>query len=147
MTTKIDLSAAPTALEIKRQGAIKKKEEDAALDEAILEAQLPRPVGYHLLIRLPDVDEAFDGGILKSKKTIHEEHVLSVVGLVLDMGEQAYNDPTRFTTGPWCKPGDFVMFRANTGTRFVLRGQEYRLMNDDSIQAVVQDPRGISRAG
>jgi hypothetical protein len=39
------------------------------------------------------------------------------------------------------------MFRANTGNRFILPdGKEYRLMNDDSIEAIVKDPRGVSRA-
>ena len=71
---------------------------------------------------------------------------MSIIGLVVDMGEQAYNDPERFPTGPWCKQGDYVMFRANSGTRFKVNGLEYRLMNDDSIEAVVADPSGVSRA-
>ena len=47
---------------------------------------------------------------------------------------------------PWCKVGDYVMFRMNTGTRFTVSGKEYRLMNDDSIEAVIDDPRGIYHA-
>jgi co-chaperonin GroES (HSP10) len=116
------------------------------LTEEEMEAQLPKPVGYRLLIALPQVEEKFESGILKAEKTLHEEKILTTVGLVLDMGDQAYNDPERFPTGPWCKPGDYVMFRANTGTRFRFNGVEYRLMNDDSIEAVVSDPRGVSRA-
>lgn len=112
-----------------------------------LEAQLPTPVGYRLLVALPQVEEKFDGTtILKSSKTIAHDHILSTIGLVVDMGAQAYSDPDRFPTGPWCKQGDYVMFRANTGTRFKIGGVEYRLMNDDSVEAVVADPRGISRA-
>ena len=116
------------------------------LTEEEMEAQLPKPVGYRLLIALPQVEEKFESGILKAEKTLHEEKILTTVGLVLDMGDQAYNDPERFPNGPWCKPGDYVMFRANTGTRFRFNGVEYRLMNDDSIEAVVSDPRGVSRA-
>ena len=71
---------------------------------------------------------------------------MSIIGLVLELGEQAYSDPERFPTGAWCKEGDYVMFRANTGTRFTINGQEYRLMNDDSVEAVVADPSGIQRA-
>ena len=74
------------------------------------------------------------------------KNVLSIIGLVVDMGSEAYADKERFATGPWCKQGDYVMFRANTGTRFTVANQEYRLMNDDSIEAVVSDPRAISRA-
>jgi co-chaperonin GroES (HSP10) len=122
------------------------QEEVTPLTDEEMEAQLPKPVGYRLLIALPQVEEKYDSGILKAEKTLHEEKILTTVGLVLDMGEQAYSDPDRFPTGPWCKPGDYVMFRANTGTRFRFNGVEYRLMNDDSIEAVVSDPRGVSRA-
>ena len=111
-----------------------------------IEAQLPKPVGYRLLIALPKVEETFEGGIIKSDRTLHEEKILTIVGLVLDIGDQAYKDETRFPGGPWCKVGDYVLFRANTGTRFKVNGVEYRIMNDDSIEAVVADPRGVSRA-
>lgn len=121
-------------------------EQTTALTDAELEQQLPKPVGYKLLIALPKIEEKFESGIIKADKTIHEEHILTVVGAVLDMGDQAYADKDRFPAGPWCKVGDFVLFRANTGTRFKVNGVEYRLMNDDSIEAVVADPRGVSRA-
>lgn len=116
------------------------------LTDEEMEAQLPKPVGYRLLIALPQVEEKFESGIIKADRTVYEEKILTVVGLVLDMGEQAYTDKDRFPNGPWCKVGDYVMFRANTGTRFRFNGVEYRLMNDDSIEAVVSDPRGVTRA-
>lgn len=121
-------------------------ENQTAVSDEELEAQLPKPVGYRLLIALPQIEETFDSGILKADRTLHEEKILSIIGLVLDVGEQAYADTDRFPTGPWCKVGDYVMFRANTGTRFRVNGIEYRLMNDDSVEAVVSDPRGVSRA-
>jgi len=117
-----------------------------ALTDEEIDAQMPRPVGYKLLIALPKVEEAFSSGIIKSDKTMYEEHLLTVTGLVLDMGEQAYKDPDRYPTGAWCKVGDYVIFRANTGTRIKVNGVEYRLLNDDSIDAVVSDPKGVSRA-
>jgi co-chaperonin GroES (HSP10) len=116
------------------------------LTDEEVEAQLPRPIGYRLLIALPQVEETFDSGIIKADRTVYEEKILTVVGLVLDMGNEAYSDKDRFPNGPWCKVGDYVMFRANTGTRFRFNGVEYRLMNDDSIEAVVSDPRGVTRA-
>jgi co-chaperonin GroES (HSP10) len=117
------------------------------IDDDILERQLPKPVGYKLLIALPKIEETFgDTNIVKADRTKYEEHILTVVGLVLDVGSQAYNDSERYPTGPWCKVGDYVLFRANTGTRFKVHGVEYRLMNDDSIDAVVTDPRGVTRA-
>jgi co-chaperonin GroES (HSP10) len=118
---------------------------DAETDEE-LDLQIPVPVGYRLLIAMPEVEDTYgDSGILKSSKEIHYDTILSTIGVVLDMGQQAYADKDRFPTGPWCKVGDYVMFRMNTGTRFKVGGTEYRLMNDDSIEAVVNDPRGVKR--
>jgi co-chaperonin GroES (HSP10) len=111
-----------------------------------VEAQMPKPVGYRVLIALPQIEETFNElGILKAERTMYEEQLMTVTGVVLDMGDQAYSDPDRYPTGPWCKVGDFVVFRANSGTRIRVNGVEYRLMNDDSIEAVVADPRGITR--
>ena len=115
--------------------------------EEELDAQLPKPVGYRILVALPEVEDTYgESGIIKSSKEMHNDHIMSIMGLVLDMGDGAYSDKERFPTGPWCKTGDYVMFRMNTGTRFKVGGVEYRLMNDDSIEATVTDPRGISRA-
>ena len=121
-------------------------EPQSTLTDAEIEAQLPKPVGYRLLIAMPTVEKTYGSGIVKADKTMHEERILTVVGYVLDMGEQCYSDKDRFASGPWCKVGDCVVFRANSGTRLMVNGTEYRLMNDDSIEAVVADPRGISRA-
>ena len=119
---------------------------EAIISEEEVEAQLPVPVGYRVLIALPQVEETFDGtNLLKTDTQRNQEHIMSIIGLVVDMGDQAYGNVERFPTGPWCKQGDYVMFRANTGTRFSIAGKEYRLMNDDSIEAVVADPRGVSR--
>jgi len=116
-------------------------------DEQTIEAQMPKPVGYRLLIALPQIEETFNSmGIVKAERTMYEEQLMTVTGVVLDMGDQAYTDKDRFPNGPWCKVGDFVIFRANSGTRIRVNGVEYRLMNDDSIEAVVADPRGITRA-
>tara|TARA_R100001369_G_scaffold58541_1_gene85492 strand:+ start:302 stop:673 length:372 start_codon:yes stop_codon:yes gene_type:complete len=111
-----------------------------------LENQLPIPVGYRVLVAMPEVEDTYgESGIIKSSKEVQMDTVMSTIGLVLDMGSQAYSDKDRFPSGPWCKQGDYVMFRMNTGTRFKVNGVEYRLMNDDSIEAVVIDPRGVTR--
>lgn len=123
------------------------EETQTAVTEDELEAQLPKPVGFKLLIALPQVEETLgEMGIIKAQKTIYEEQLMTTVGLVLDMGDQAYKDPDRYPNGPWCKVGDYVVFRPNSGTRVKVNGVEYRLLNDDSIDAVVSDPRGVSRA-
>jgi co-chaperonin GroES (HSP10) len=122
-------------------------ENQTAVPDEEIEAQMPKPVGYRLLVALPQIEETFNElGIVKAERTIYEEQLMTVTGVVLDMGDQAYADKERFPNGPWCKVGDFVLFRANSGTRIRVNGVEYRLMNDDSIEAVVADPRGITRA-
>jgi co-chaperonin GroES (HSP10) len=124
--------------------------EQVAVNEVVtdeeMEQQIPKPVGYRVLIALPTIEDKYDSGLIKSDRTLHEEKILSTMGIVLDMGGEAYSDKERFPNGPWCKVGDFVMFRPNSGTRFKVNGQELRLLNDDSIEAVVPDPKGVTRA-
>ena len=108
--------------------------------------QLPDPKGYKILIALPDPDKEFDGGILKSNKTLYEEEIGSIVGMVIKLGPDSYTDKNRFPSGPSCKEGDWIIMRSYSGTRFKIHGKEFRLINDDSVEAVVEDPRGIVRA-
>tara|TARA_R110000803_G_scaffold163354_3_gene226991 strand:- start:3887 stop:4294 length:408 start_codon:yes stop_codon:yes gene_type:complete len=107
--------------------------------------QLPDPKGYRILIALPEVEEKTEGGIIKAVSTMQVEETGSIVGFVMKIGPDAYADEKRFPTGPYCKQGDFVMMRAYSGTRFKIHGKEFRLINDDSVEGVVQDPRGITK--
>ena len=108
--------------------------------------QVPDPSTYHLLCVLPEIDENYESGLVKAGQTMHYEEVLSPVLFVVKVGPDAYKDEKRFPSGPSCKVGDFVLVRPNTGTRIKIHGKEFRIINDDSVEAVVQDPRGISRA-
>ena len=107
--------------------------------------QLPKPSGYRILCAIPEVEKAFEGGILKADETLHYEEVLTTVLFVVDLGPDCYTDKERFPTGPWCKKGDFILVRPNSGSRLIIHNKEFRLINDDSVEAVVDDPRGISR--
>ena len=111
--------------------------------------QLPEPSGFMLLTVVPEAMEEFadsEIGIVKSNQSIHYEELLSPVLFVVKIGPEAYQDKARFPGGPRCKIGDFVIVRPNSGTRLKIHGREFRIINDDSVEAVVQDPRGISRA-
>ena len=108
--------------------------------------QIPDPSTFHLLCVLPDIEEEYDSGLVKAGQTIHYEEILSPVLFVVKMGPDAYKDLKKFPNGPSCKVGDFVLVRPNTGTRIKIHGKEFRLIYDDSVQGVVQDPRGITKA-
>lgn len=107
--------------------------------------QLPKPQGYRILCAIPEVEKEFDNGLAKADTTLRYDELLTTVLFVVDLGPDCYKDPTRFPNGPWCKRGDFVLVRPNAGTRLVIHGREFRIINDDSVEAVVDDPRGISR--
>jgi co-chaperonin GroES (HSP10) len=115
-------------------------------EEAAKAKLLPEPKGYRLLCAVPHVEEEFEGGIIKADNTIRAEEQTTVVLFVVKMGDLCYADKERFPTGPWCKEGDFVLTRPYSGTRVVIHGREFRIINDDTVEAVVQDPRGIRRA-
>jgi co-chaperonin GroES (HSP10) len=108
--------------------------------------QVPDPATFYLLCVLPDIEEEYESGLIKAGQTIHYEEVLSPVLFVVKMGPDAFKDSKRFPSGPSCKVGDFVLVRPNTGTRIKIHNKEFRLINDDSVEGVVQDPRGITRA-
>ena len=108
--------------------------------------QLPEPSGFRLLIALPEVEETTEGGLYIPDERRDAESVASIVGFVLGLGPDAYSDKDRFPNGPWCKEGDWIVMRAYSGTRLRIHGKEFRIINDDSVEAVVDDPRGVVRA-
>jgi len=120
-----------------------KKEEDRPGEKATA-TQLPKASGYWLLIALPEPPKEFDSGVAKAKETVRTEEIYSVVGFVLDMGPDAYQDKNKFPTGPWCKKGDFVLMKALSGSRFYIYDKEFRMLADDQIMGTVEDPRGYS---
>jgi chaperonin GroES len=116
------------------------------IEDENLKAKLPTPVGYKLLIAVPEVSEKTDGGVYMPDSLKKAEETASIIGFVISLGTEAYSDAAKFPDGPWCKEGDFVIFRSYSGTRFKVLGKEFRLINDDTVEAVVEDPRGYSRA-
>ena len=132
MTTNFDVEA------VDLSGLLNKTVEDKA-------TQIPEPATYHLLCMLPEAKEEYEGGLLKASQTMQYEELLSSVLFVAKVGPDAFKDEKRFPSGPSCKVGDFIIVRPNTGTRMKIHGTEWRIINDDSVEAVVLDPRGIQR--
>jgi co-chaperonin GroES (HSP10) len=109
-------------------------------------SQLPKPSGYRILCAIPDIEDPYESGLIKADVTINFEEKLATVLFVVALGPDCYKDPTRFPSGPWCKVGDFVVVRPNSGSRLNIHGREFRMINDDTVEAVVDDPRGIKRS-
>ena len=107
--------------------------------------QLPDPSGYRILCGIPNIEEQYESGIIKSDLTLQHEELLTTVLFVIKMGPDCYKDVARFPSGPWCEEGDFILVRPHAGTRLKIHGREFRIINDDSVEGVVEDPRGISR--
>lgn len=125
---------------------IKQEKKAAQAREKKIASQLPVPQGWRILIAMPEVEDKTTGGVIKADVTKHIEQTSTVLGLVLAMGPECYSDSERFGETPWCKEGDFVLIGAFKGVRFHVHGKEFRIINDDTVQAVVDDPRGYTRA-
>jgi co-chaperonin GroES (HSP10) len=108
--------------------------------------QLPTPKGYKILCMVPHIEAKYEGGLIKADSTVNREEMTTHILFVVKLGDMAYSDKERFPTGPWCGEGDFVLTRAYAGTRLRIHDREFRIINDDTVEAVVQDPRGISHA-
>ena len=111
-----------------------------------LAAQLPDVKGYRILCMVPEADEKYESGLIKSDAVKQIQEHATVVLFVMQLGDLAYKDEARFPSGAWCKEGDFVITRAYAGTRIKIHGKEFRIINDDTVEAVVDDPRGYERA-
>lgn len=110
---------------------------------------LPKPTGFKLLCMVPDVSDKIDGtelDLVKPSEWARKEEHSTTVLFVMALGPDAYGSESKFPSGAWCKPGDFVIVRAYAGTRLKIYGKEFRFINDDQVEGVVDDPRGISRA-
>lgn len=99
------------------------------------------PTGYRILVCIPKLDSQLRNGLYQPDERRALEETASLVAQVIALGPTAYQDPERFPQGAWCKPGDFIMMRAYSGTRFKRVGcpYEYRLINDDTVEAVLRD--------
>jgi chaperonin GroES len=107
---------------------------------------IPAPTGFHLLIAVPSIEEKTEGGIIRPDELREREKTATIFGNVISLGPDCYTDADKFPSGPWCEQGDWVLFRSYSGTRFKIEGQEFRVINDDTVEAVVDDPRKVERA-
>lgn len=131
---------------IKEEKEVKEEQVDAPGD-SIKARQLPKPPGYKILCAVPPAEETFeDSMLIKASISQRIEEQTTVVLFVVALGPDAYKDPERYPSGPWCKEGDFIVVRAYAGTRLKIHGREFRIINEDQVEGTVEDPRGYARA-
>ena len=130
-------------------GLAVKARQDASIEAEVGDkekaAQIPKPTGYHILCAIPEMEKEYESGLVKADETVRLEEILTTVLFVVSLGPDAYKEEIKFPSGAWCKQGDFILVRPNSGSRLVIHGKEFRLINDDTVEAVVEEPRGISR--
>lgn len=144
--TNINLAQALDLSQLATKAKQKAKEEEISMEDKA--TQLPRPAGYHILCAIPEVEKEIEVGgmkLAKADETMRMEEILTTVLFVVDLGPDCYKDEKRFPSGPWCKKGDFILVRPHSGSKLVIHGREFRMINDDTVEATVDDPRGIKR--
>jgi co-chaperonin GroES (HSP10) len=109
-------------------------------DETVNE--LPEPSGYRLLVLPFTPKNKTKGGIIFSQETLDRARIATTCGYVLKMGPLCYKDE-KFTSGPWCKKGDWVIFARYAGSRLPIEGGEVRILNDDEVLGTIPDPESV----
>lgn len=107
--------------------------------------KLPIPTGWRILIVPYSHPRYSKGGIRLPDSTVKTEELAATVGYVISMGPDAYQDPVKFSEGPWCKVGDYILFGRYAGARIMMEGEKddhlpLRLIDDDNVIAVINNP-------
>ena len=105
--------------------------------------KVPNPTGYRITLFPLKLDSKTKSGIHLTDETVQESQLTTNICKVLKVGPDAYKDKDKFPTGPWCKEDDWVLITRYAGSRIRIDGGELRIINDDEILAVIDDPRDI----
>ena len=105
--------------------------------------KVPNPTGYRITLFPLKLDSKTKSGIILTDDTVQESQLTTNICKVLKVGPDAYKDKDKFPTGPWCKEDDWVLITRYAGSRIRIDGGELRIINDDEILAVIDDPRDI----
>ena len=108
--------------------------------------KLPNPTGWRILVMPFQVKEETEGGIIIAQETLDRARAAVQVGYVLKMGPLCYEDKEKYTTGPWCKEKDWVIFARYAGSRMEIDGGEIRMLNDDEVLGTIEDPKDLIHA-
>lgn len=104
--------------------------------------QLPEPTGWRLLVLPFKSKRVTEGGIHLVEQSLDRQQAATVLGYVLKVGPLAYSGD-KFSTGPWCEEGDWVLYARYAGSRIDIEGGEIKILNDDEVIAKVSNPEAI----
>ena len=105
--------------------------------------KVPKPTGYRLVLFPLKLEGKTAGGVLLTDTAIEQASIATNICKVIAVGPDAYQDKNKFPNGPWCKKDDWIIITKYAGARLSIDGGELRIINDDEVLAVVEDPRDI----
>jgi co-chaperonin GroES (HSP10) len=116
--------------------------DEEKLNESVRD-HLPRPTGWRISLLPYRGARVTKGGIAIAEETQKKTQLATTCAYVLEVGPLAYCDESKFPDGPWCKPGDWIVFGRYAGSRIPIEGGEIRLINDDEVLATIANPEDI----
>ena len=105
--------------------------------------KVPTPTGFRMVLYPLKLENKTTAGLHLTDETVEQSQITTNVCKVLKLGPDCFLDKSRFPNGPWCKEGDWVLITRYSGARIKIEGGELRIVNDDEILAVIDDPRDI----
>jgi co-chaperonin GroES (HSP10) len=138
----LDLDAAKEGVKSLYKEPKQKVLDPASMDKSFLE-RMPQPTGWRMLILPYRGKETTESGIYIPNKVLDDSQIQTVVGYVVKQGPLCYRDTEKFPEGKWCEEKQWVVFARYAGSRFRIEGGECRIINDDEILAVIDDPEDI----
>lgn len=101
------------------------------------EKRLPKVCGWTMLLKPVLVSSATQSGIIFDNETSEHYQQHMSIGLVVKQGPLCYTS-ARLGDEPWCKEGDLVAYAKHGGMKYKLADEEFIILNDDSIYAVLE---------
>lgn len=77
---------------------------------------------YQVLVRAFQYPTKLSSGLLMLPDSVKKLEKHLRIGLVLGMGDLAYQDKAKFPTGPWCQIGDWVHYSVYERTDITVYG-------------------------
>ncbi len=95
------------------------------------------PAAHHVLIKVDLLETQTKTGIVLQHENPDRVENAKVTGTVAAVGKTAWTD---FGDGhAWAKPGDRVLYSSHAGCLLMIKGEKYRLVNDEDVVATIEE--------